>query len=45
MKHGRLAIWSTQGMEKPHYMARNAFFWRAQYFGEKQKENSLKEGF
>ena len=44
-KYGCPAIWSTQGMEKSHYMARNAFFRHTQHFGGKQKGNSLKEVF
>ena len=34
-----------QGMEKSHYMARNAFFTHTQQFGGKQKGNKLKEVF
>ena len=44
-KFGCPAIWLTQGMEKSHYMARNAFFRHKQHFRGKQKANSLTKVF
>ena len=42
-KYGNPSIWNTQGMEKSHYMARNAYFRHTQHGGGKSKANSLLE--
>ena len=44
-KYGDPSIWSTQGMEKSHYMARNAYFRHTQHGGGSKKANSLCELF
>ena len=42
-KYGSMAIWSTQGMEKTHYMARSGYFKHTQHGGGKIKSNSILE--
>ena len=42
-KYGNPSIWNTQGMEKSHYMAQNAYFRHTQHGGGKSKANSLLE--
>lgn len=44
-KHGNPSIWNTQGLEKSHYMAHNAYFRHTQHGGTHKKANSLKELF
>ncbi|KAI5078400.1 hypothetical protein GOP47_0006071 [Adiantum capillus-veneris] len=44
-KYGNPAIWNTQGMEKSHYMARNAYFRHTRHGGSRIKANSLRELF
>lgn len=42
-KYGSLSIWSTQGMEKSHYMARTGYFKHTRHGGGKNRANSLLE--
>ena len=44
-KYGDPSILSTQGMEKSHYMAHNAYFRNTQHGGGSRKANSLRELF
>ena len=44
-KYGNPSIWNTQGSEKSHYMARNAYFRHTQHGGGRSKGNSLHEMF
>lgn len=41
--YGSLSIWSTQGMEKTHYMARTGYFKHTRHGGGKDRANSLLE--
>lgn len=43
--YGNPSIWSTQGLEKSHYMARNAYFRHTQHGGGRSKGNSVHEMF
>lgn len=44
-EYGSLSIWSTQGMEKSHYVARSRYFRHTRHGGGKNKANSLLEVF
>ena len=44
-EYGSLSIWSTQGMEKSHYLARSRYFRHTRHCGGKEKANSLLEVF
>lgn len=44
-EYGCLSIWSTQGMEKSHYVARSRYFRHTRHGGGKTKANSLLEVF
>lgn len=44
-EYGSLSIWSTQGMEKSHYVARSRYFRHTRHGGGKEKANSLLEVF
>lgn len=41
--HGSLSVWSTQGMEKTHYMARTGYFKHTRHGGGQNRANSLLE--
>lgn len=41
--YGSLSVWSTQGMEKTHYLARTGYFKHTRHGGGKTRANSLLE--
>ena len=44
-EYGSLSIWSTQGIEKSHHVARSRYFRHTRHGGGKGKANSLLEVF
>ena len=44
-EYGSFSIWSTQGMEKSHYLARSRYFRHTRHGGGKNKADNLLEVF
>lgn len=45
MTYGSLAVWSTQGMEKSHYVAKTSFVKHSQHNGTSLRHSAIVQSF